>query len=1808
MRNSQFKSAVNVFSGLATDFDPSNKNNSVRYNYAENILIGENANSGSTSNANDFDVLKEIDFEYDLISHESVPGYTIFVFRSGDELLVYKYLKLNNEDVFAKIATIRGDFSGSKHLSIQTSIESDLIERLYIADGVNQIMSLNVSRSGNPSSWNIDYDALDLAINKKYSDSITLMPSIVDGSLPTGKYFYVARYVSDSGSMSNVVGVSNGINLKRNEIDGGYIDNATGNMVTSRSGVRISMSGISSSAYALAVYRVYYKSTAGNPEVNLIYYNKISGGSMHVDDLSREMVLTSQAGPEVFNTQEIVAAVLAKKDNILFAGNIKYPSRISSDSIDYDVRAFAFDKFGLFKYKNLNSNTEITLNSNLNLEAQLSGKDTHDFIAEDIYDSYRYRDVTHRYKANPGSNKNSLIYGGTGVNVDYEFCNAHLIAAGEGNRRSLSNANLYRNLSSDKFSYNNTNLKWINVFRDDLTVRYGDISRYITQMPIKLQGESSLNILDVRQFGISHHNGKFDYSNEILANVFSGYKRNEIYRFACKMTFEDGTSTDPMWISDIRFPANYIKKTRDAIGYPGQLEHVYSFSAFESPEDTFENFYSTLLERPVLYNSRNNTGRMFDVNQTPGSNGIYRSELYVKPLGLKFKFKNLNKLTNRGLSKIEIMYTPMDYYERSIVGQFAVNRIGKFSNTGQYNDTELGVDEGSCIGHSYPHPTMSMKHSYGIGPMVMFSQQFNSNDPDPSLANTFVTRGLGFDGYKEALRCTRINNTGLNSTISHEEANLTSMPITTSPYFADFKNYMLISPEISYIGEEFANIMKSARGLVFENLIFPKSTMPWVKNINLPDIEANKSYLHIPVVGGRTDILSHSLTSSIKNKVIGNSLATIGVPSANSYPSLLYSGAMLSSDNEYDPSIDESYVYLTLCGAIDSAILNGYRITSNSSGNRNVYYERVFSSLPGLGFESNVKPVSDPEIGHLGTSQSSRIIPRTIKTFMSGIGYFSSFPQGLPGPQNAISTSFDWNTGHVSSPTTENESSRDLLSTKESGRFFDRNEPLFNDKYYLNASSFKYFRSSLNSRYNNPLNPNDQTSNTNYVSFIWQNGPSYNDVIFNEPRSTDYSPVYTPTNDHSMSGAVGPLENVWDLPSINITVNSYVGILNEPTGPFDVSQSKGPIRLINYSKTLCHNLTGPRRNHPGSSTSYLISPWHFDSESPIYGSAYSGFSDNPRFTALNLINRGRISGKHGAGVLISVDGDGIRGTIPMVGHINTYSATMKRFRFDTYPGSEMVDSPLHRLDQAVSTHNSTFLVDLRKPSGLKARASYYDKANSRYIYTAQTIGNISSGDTEKDIYVFGGDTYVSLFDYTNTYPTYVSRGASFDTTLPIDESYRSWNTRYYLDQQCKLNSLIPIETFINTHVDAGYTNRKNMNHLDSDKPGMLPVNAGYSSPVVQRPQRDLDEYVYSDAYSSKRKFDELQVSISFDDRYNDPYHKSRIVASEPKVYGETIDSFSIFKPNNFIDLDPSNGPVTSLQTPLNRLYAFQPYSVSYISINERSLISDESGAQLILGAGGVLTYAQKLSSNYGLSEDSMAFARVINDRVYFFDSYLKNICILGDVVKSLSEEAGIQELAKTGVASKTSTVFPLLGNDHAVFSFDSIGGDKKNLIYNIRTGLFESIYTGDISYGFNYDKNNMVIGKKANVNGLAKISDDRFLDPQIGFICNTDFIMSKVFDGVSINLSQSHAKTLTDVSVWHKYDNSIQSTGDFVKIDEKFSNRTGAIVSSIPRSISGEGSTARMRDKYINSMYKFVCNGNEISIPFIRTNFRYSYM
>ena len=295
-----------------------------------------------------------------------------------------------------------------------------------------------------------------------------------------------------------------------------------------------------------------------------------------------------------------------------------------------------------------------------------------------------------------------------------------------------------------------------------------------------------------------------------------------------------------------------------------------------------------------------------------------------------------------------------------------------------------------------------------------------------------------------------------------------------------------------------------------------------------------------------------------------------------------------------------------------------------------------------------------------------------------------------------------------------------------------------------------------------------------------------------------------------------------------------------------------------------------------------------------------------------------------------------------------------------------------------NTNPKALLCSLKRPNA-DPYGGYSNSsvANTIYVSTGhfQEINDSVLNDIEKDgkyifndIEIFGGDTFVSLFDLKRLYIN--GDGSS---TIHLGHGM-----------------IFPVETRINLTMRDGYHFAKDRSYDPYYNIDGIRLKVGYTK---------LEQFNYNDGYSTddiNRGY--LPLPFNFTNEMNFP---TRIRFSPPKNYGEKVDNFRIFLANDYIDLDPNNGEISNIRLRHDRLVYWQPDEVGYIPIKERALTQTNTGNYVQLGVGGIFERYDNLiihignSHQFGLTESAFGF--------HWFDSRRKIYLFLSSEMEISSE-------------------------------------------------------------------------------------------------------------------------------------------------------------------------------------------------------------
>ena len=759
------KEAINTFSeGMNMDLDVGSIKQS-QYRYAENVRITNSDNSafGALSPIENDQLIPYVTFngEY-IVASESIRNYVAVFTEEG---IIYR-LKYEDGILKGKSQIFHNTAGFKRTLSTVARYDNENSIRVYFAEDGSPIRSINISEDADGYNTmlqsNRGVDGLNIIPSELLNRPV--ISNIGVGRLNAGKIQYAYSLYSKYGSETELSPLSESVNIfasgisdKSSDILGTDKDIIYGK--PAGKSVSILIGGIDTSIYSnIKIYSIYYVSSADIPFIRLIADFPVSSPSVSYTDSGSAYL--EEYSVEEFNTLrsfKISAARIESKDatnasasgSILFAADVK---EIVSEFEDYDVRAYQFTSGGGGVLKDSRGG-QLTISSN---NISLVPKD-HDCINDDIYKKYKYSDITQKYDL-------SGNYGGEGPNVRFLFTNTYLIESygnyrGGGIETELSQADRYI---------------------DQRIPRIGDIKRNITDLLLN-SSDGSHEKISVSSLGILPHEGYLNYADPLIASKLASYQRDEIYRFGAVLYDNNGNKSDVKWIADIRFPSNYISKDSS--------QSSWNASSVEAPIEVYSSSYT-------VYGSESNAT-------------LSKQELLVKPLGLKFEFKNIPP----SISRIEIVRSKRDLTNRTVYAQGVLQKTGTKFKELMHNNEEL---PGAQAGSAMPHPLISMAYLYSAAAPV---DAFGSGAPTQSSESRysmFAHANTGMSYYGEST-----TSDGRNA----DKYNYTDHGL--SPYHWNKNLYLFVNPESSFYKSQFVDSISSASGslkLCIEDISYPLST------------------------------------------------------------------------------------------------------------------------------------------------------------------------------------------------------------------------------------------------------------------------------------------------------------------------------------------------------------------------------------------------------------------------------------------------------------------------------------------------------------------------------------------------------------------------------------------------------------------------------------------------------------------------------------------------------------------------------------------------------------------------------------------------------------------------------------------------------------------------------------------------------------------------------------------------------------------------------------------------------------------------
>ena len=370
-----------------------------------------------------------------------------------------------------------------------------------------------------------------------------------------------------------------------------------------------------------------------------------------------------------------------------------------------------------------------------------------------------------------------------------------------------------------------------------------------------------------------------------------------------------------------------------------------------------------------------------------------------------------------------------------------------------------------------------------------------------------------------------------------------------------------------------------------------------------------------------------------------------------------------------------------------------------------------------------------------------------------------------------------------------------------------------------------------------------------------------------------------------------------------------------------------------------------------------------------------------------------------------------------------------------------------------------------------------------------------------------------------------------------------------------------------------------------------------------------DNFLYNTAYNQENNL--ISSVVKPTSWVDNDLFKSKIAASKTKILGESLDAWSIFPSNDFIELSLSNGELTDLINYKNQLYAIQESGMSLLSVNSRALIQGEGAAadiQIVSGTGTAIERYDYLTDQYGSQHYNQSI--ITPNAFYFYDELKKEIIRCdGQSVVPVAYQNNYKNYL-TNISGSISKPTNGLGNLNALalgydaefrechFMIKSNNTDYNFVISDLDGKLISTLNLIDGStLNFNYylPYNGKIYGVNTNTTSstdkLYLLNSGNYQAYNFGFVVNDSAAENKVFDVSEIVTDKATAFTNHVVQ---------GSVGDAQTITET------TIREGIHKVPLRSGSNPRIRGNWMKHTISYSTLGEKFNIFAVNTRIRKS--
>lgn len=504
----------------------------------------------------------------------------------------------------------------------------------------------------------------------------------------------------------------------------------------------------------------------------------------------------------------------------------------------------------------------------------------------------------------------------------------------------------------------------------------------------------------------------------------------------------------------------------------------------------------------------------------------------------------------------------------------------------------------------------------------------------------------------------------------------------------------------------------------------------------------------------------------------------------------------------------------------------------------------------------------------------------------------------------------------------------------------------------------------------------------------------------------------------------------------------------------------------------------------------------------------------------------------------------------------------------------------------------TYLANLRQQTTPYGGYSFTNRLTNIYYGDGNYFESKNEWNT-----VFDGDCHVETFEYTSMHKVYGAYTKNGKAELQFPNTHM-------------ITYSIPTESNIWCKFQHGWTFSSNArdNYASFIQAEPCEITEAY---VQKEP-----EYVYNSVYSVQNTSIPL---AAYDDLNPQDYNKTidtRVYYSNLKQNDEIIDSWCKFRSSNFIDVDQQYGPITNISTFKNVLTFFQEQSFGVLSVNDRSVATDNSGQNIVLGTGGVLDRYDYYSNTYGMHKQQFC-AVCTTGGMYWFDSHNNVICLFdGQSVVQLSKQGKVQNILNKYKKDNNFKVFYNNRYNEVVFNVLS---DDMQIVYNEMLGKFTSTLTIPFDGAIQFFNGEYLVKKNDTVcvyqydylDESPKSTNQQLLSSYVKYVVAQQPLVTKVFDNQEIvtyeNLQlQDVIRDYDDYfSKNHKYVWQTESQKIESSLEEQITLRENNHRFAIPRADGLFGN--RARGKVMICSIEDIKPNPAMAIQYIITKYRQSW-